>query len=343
MQVENRPSAEPRQELVAAVPGATAPVAITPLTPLDSGSPRRRFGIPGWIPLLLSNRYALFGTIMLLIIVLAAIFAPLITPYDPNNIGEGLPSLAPSADHWFGTNHSGEDIFAQVIYGGRLSLLIGATVGVLGVAIAALVGMIAGYVGGWVDELLSTIMNVFLVIPQLPLLIVAGAYLPSKGGVGMVIILTLTGWAWGARVLRAQTLSLRNRDFVAAAYVSGESTWRIVFYEILPNMVSLMVSSFIFTFIGAVLAEAGLEFLGFGDINTVSWGTVLFWAEQNSTLLSGEWWDFVFPGLAIALTITSLVFINYGIDAISNPRLRAIKVAKQYRQKAPAPVVQVAR
>ena len=128
MQVENRPSAEPRQELVAAVPGATAPVAITPLTPLDSGSPRRRFGIPGWIPLLLSNRYALFGTIMLLIIVLAAIFAPLITPYDPNNIGEGLPSLAPSADHWFGTNHSGEDIFAQVIYGGRLSLLIGATV-----------------------------------------------------------------------------------------------------------------------------------------------------------------------------------------------------------------------
>jgi peptide/nickel transport system permease protein len=292
---------------------------------------------------LFSNWYALFGAIVLLIIVLSAIFAPLITPYDPNNIGGANPSLAPTPGNWFGTNHQGEDIFTQVIYGGRLSLAVGATVGVLGVALAALVGMIAGYVGGWVDEVLSTVMNVFLVIPQLPLLIVAGAYLPSKGGVGMVIILTLTGWAWGARVLRAQTLSLRNRDFVHAAYMSGESTWHIVFFEILPNMISLLVSSFIFTFIGAILAEAGLEFLGFGDINTVSWGTILFWAEENSTLLSGEWWDFVFPGLAIALTISSLVFINYGIDAISNPRLRVIKVAKQYRKKVPAPVAQVAR
>jgi peptide/nickel transport system permease protein len=292
---------------------------------------------------LFSNWYALFGAIVLLIIVLSAIFAPLITPYDPNNIGGANPSLAPTPGNWFGTNHQGEDIFTQVVYGGRLSLAVGATVGVLGVALAALFGMISGYVGGWLDEVLSTVMNVFLVIPTLPLLIVAGAYLPSKGGVGMVIILTLTGWAWGARVLRAQTLSLRNRDFVHAAYMSGESTWRIVFFEILPNMISLLVSSFIFTFIGAILAEAGLEFLGFGDINTVSWGTILFWAEENSTLLSGEWWDFVFPGLAIALTISSLVFINYGIDAISNPRLRVIKVAKQYRKKVPAPVAQVSR
>jgi len=174
------------------------------------------------------------------------------------------------------------------------------------------------------------------VIPQLPLLIVASAYLPVKGGEGMILILSITGWAWGARVLRAQTLSLRNRDFVHAAFVSGESTWRIVFFEILPNMVSLLVSSFIFTFIGAVLAEAGLEFLGFGDINTISWGTSLYWAQQTSTLMTGEWWCFVFPGLAIALTITSLVFINYGIDAISNPRLRAIKIAKQYRKQIQA-------
>jgi len=315
-----------------------------PSTPATGTSARRRFGVPGWLTLLLSNRFALFGVILLLIIVLAAVFAPLLTSYDPNDLGGSLPSVSPSPDHYFGTNHQGEDIFSQVVYGARLSLTVGAAVGVLGVSLAALVGMIAGYLGGWVDETLSVVMNVFLVIPQLPLLIVASAYLPTKGGLGMIIILSITGWAWGARVLRAQTLSLCNRDFVAAAYVSGESTWRIVFFEILPNMISLLVSSFIFTFIGAVLAEAGLEFLGFGDINTISWGTILYWAQQNSTLLTGEWWCFLFPGLTIALTITSLVFINYGIDAISNPRLRAIKVAKQYRkQAAQRPAAQVAR
>jgi peptide/nickel transport system permease protein len=246
--------------------------------------------------------------------------------------------MSPSPSSWFGTNHQGEDIFAQVVYGARLSLLVGLSVGVFGVAIGAFIGMLAGYVGGWVDETLGVVMNIFLVIPTLPLLVVASAYLPTKGGLGMVLILTFTGWAWTARVLRAQTYSLKNRDFVQAAYVSGESTPRIVFFEILPNMVSLLASSFIFTFIAAVLNEAALEFLGFGDsVNTISWGTDLYWAQQTSTLMTGEWWVFLFPGLAISLTITSLVFINYGIDAISNPRLRGIKLSKEYRKKATAP------
>ena len=325
MQVENRPSAEPRQELVAAVPGATAPVAITPLTPLDSGSPRRRFGIPGWITLLLSNRYALLGTIVLLIIVLAAIFAPLITPYDPNNIGGDLPSLAPSPDHWFGTNHQGEDIFAQVIYGGRLSLLIGATVGVLGVALAALVGMIAGYIGGWADEVLSTVMNVFLVIPQLPLLIVAGAYLPSKGGVGMIIILTLTGWAWGARVLRAQTLSLRNRDFLESARVRGERRSYIIVAEVLPTMISLIVANFLGAALYSVLTAAGLQFLGLGNPNSISWGTMLYWSQNQQALQTGMPLWSIAPGLCVALLGTSFALMNYAFDEISNPALRPVR------------------
>lgn len=337
MQVEDRSTVAAPENQVAASPAAAA--VVTPsLMPQPTASARRRFGIPGWLALLLSNRFALLGTIMLLTIVLAAIFAPLITSYSPTDFAD-MPSLSPSATHWFGTNHQGQDIFAQVVYGARLSLIIGAAVGVLGVALATIVGMLAGYLSGWVDEVLSMIMNIFLVIPQLPLLIVASAYLPTKGGFGMILILSITGWAWGARVLRSQTMTLRNRDFVQAAYVSGESTWRIVFFEIMPNMISLLVSSFIFTFIGAILAEAGLEFLGFGDLNNVSWGIILYWAQQNSTLLTGEWWCFIFPGLAIALTITSLVFINYGIDAISNPRLRAIKVARQYRKKVRTPAV----
>jgi peptide/nickel transport system permease protein len=314
-------------EQAAAAPGLSGGPVVTP-----APRGRRRLGIPNWIRLLLGNRFALVGTILLLLIVLAAVLASVLTSYDPSAMAD-MPSLSPSPAHPFGTNHQGEDIFAQVIYGARLSLLVGAAVGVLGVTLACFVGMLAGYVGGWVDELLGVVMNVFLVIPQLPLLIVASAYLPIKGGLGMVLILTLTGWAWGARVLRAQTYSLKNRDFVQAAYVSGEPTWRIVFSEILPNMISLLASSFIFTFIAAILNEAALEFLGFGDINTISWGTILYWAQTNSALLTGEWWTFVFPGLAIALSITSLVFINYGIDAISNPRLRAVKVERQFRKK----------
>jgi peptide/nickel transport system permease protein len=323
------PEAPKSVNSVSAGNAATSAVPIVPLAPPMAG---RSLWIPNWIKLLLSNRFALVGVLMLAIILFGATFAPLLTSYNPTTIGYNA-SLSPSPDHFFGTDQQGRDVFAQVIYGARLSLFVGAAVGVLGVALACLVGMLAGYLGGRVDEILGLIMNIFLVIPQLPLLVVTSDYLPVKGGLGMVIILSITGWAWGGRVLRAQTMSLRNRDFVQAAYVTGESTWRIVFFEILPNMISLLVSSFIFTFIGAILAESGLEFLGFGDINSVSWGTILYWAQSNATLLTGEWWHFLFPGLAIALTITSLVFINYGIDAISNPRLRAIKIAKAYRKK----------
>jgi peptide/nickel transport system permease protein len=337
MQVEDRSAAPSQQDMRVVVAGPMTVPAPGPLDPTALSTKRRRFGMPTWLTLLLSNRFALAGCIMLLIIVLAAIFAPLLTSQDPTGLGDNDPSLAPSGANWFGTNHQGEDIFALVVYGARISLLIGVSVGVFGVALGAFVGMLAGYVGGWLDEILGAVINIFLVIPTLPLLIVASAYLPVKGGLGMILILTFTGWAWGARVLRAQTYSLRNRDFVQAAYVSGESTPRIVFFEILPNMVSLLASSFIFTFIAAVLNEAALEFLGFGDVNTVSWGTDLYWAQQMSTLMTGEWWVFLFPGMAISLTLTSLVFINYGIDAISNPRLRAIKIAKQYRKPATAP------
>jgi peptide/nickel transport system permease protein len=189
--------------------------------------------------------------------------------------------------------------------------------------------MPAGYVGGWVDDALGVVMNIFLVVPQLPLVIVLAAYLPIKGAASMILIISLTSWAFGARVLRSQTLTLASRDFVLAAVISGESRRRIIFGEVMPNMISLIVSTFIFAFTGAILTEAGLEFLGFGDINSTSWGTMLYWAEVNSALLTGAWWHFVFPGLALALAATACVFINNGIDAISNPRLRVIKMRKR--------------
>jgi peptide/nickel transport system permease protein len=276
---------------------------------------RRRLGSPSWLSLLLSNRLAAIGSAVLLIMVLMAMFAPLLTPYNPGDM-IALPSQPPSPEHWFGTNHQGQDIFSQVAYGARFSLFIGFAAGLATTFLAIVVGMTAGYVA---------------------------AYIPVKGAAAMIIVISVTGWAWGARVLRSQTLALRNRDFVQAALVSGESTWRLIFAEVLPNMISLIASSYIFAFIGAILTESGLEFLGFGDVNNISWGTTLYWAQTNSTLLTGEWWHFLFPGLAIALTATACIFINYGIDTISNPRLRVIKARKPHKlrqvQTAPGPQV----
>jgi peptide/nickel transport system permease protein len=172
--------------------------------------------------------------------------------------------------------------------------------------------------------------NVFLVIPVLPLLIVISAFLKTTGPVAMALIIGFTSWAIETRILRGQALSLRNRDFILAAKVSGESTLRIVFGEFMPNMLSRIAAGFAFVFVQAVFYEAALEFLGFGDANKISWGTTLFWAQNNSTLAQGEWWHFVFPGLAISLTILAIVFVNYGIDELANPRLRS-KGPKQAR------------
>jgi peptide/nickel transport system permease protein len=165
--------------------------------------------------------------------------------------------------------------------------------------------------------------NVFLVIPTIPLLVVVSAFLTSRGTTTMVLVLGLTLWAFEARILRGQALSLRGRDFVLAAKVAGESTWRIVFGEIMPNMISRIAAAFVLIFYISLLTDAGLEFLGLGDSAKVSWGTTLYWAQTNSTVLQGEWWPFFFPGAALAVTVLGLVFLLAGIDEVSNPRLRA--------------------
>ena len=209
--------------------------------------------------------------------------------------------------------------------------------------IAIVVGMIAGYIGGWVDDFLSMLMNIFLIIPQLPLLIVIGAYIPLANdqtigiALRMTAILTFTGWAWGARVMRAQTLSLRSRDFVDAAVVNGESKMHIIFRDILPNMLALTVNTVILSTMGAILTESALDFLGLGAQSQVTWGTMLNFANAQGVLFNGQWWCFVFPGCAIAVTVMAMIFMNNGVDAIANPRLRKIKVPKPKKMKAAVP------
>jgi peptide/nickel transport system permease protein len=253
--------------------------------------------------------------------VLLAIFAPLIAWQNPQTFSND--SLAsPSAAHWLGTTQVGQDVFAQLIYGTRVTLLVGFSVGVIATFMAVVIGLAAGYFGGVIDDVLSMFMNIFLLIPAVPLAIVLGGYLTVRGPIPVTVVLVITGWAFGARVLRAQTLSMRRRDFVEAARASGESTARIIFSEILPNELGIIFSGFIFTILYAILAEIGLEFLGLSDITVISWGNILFWAGNQSALLVGAWWWFVPPGVCIALVGASLALINFGMDEVINPRLR---------------------
>jgi len=202
--------------------------------------------------------------------------------------------------------------------------------------ISVIIGLVSGYFGGLIDEVLSLFTNVFLVLPTLPLAILIAAFAAYRGPLTIVIVLTVTGWSWGARILRAQTLSMRNRDYVEAAKASGETTLRIIFFEIFPNEISIVAAELLGTVIYAILAETALEFLGLGDITSTSWGTMLYWAGNNDALLLGAWWWFLPPGLCIAVLGAGLAFVNFGIDEVANPRLRTepkSKLAKRIKNK----------
>jgi peptide/nickel transport system permease protein len=304
---------------------SNVPAGQTAVTaPVSQGQSAKlpRLRLPDWLRSILHNRKASIGIAILVFFTLIAIFANQIAPTRNAARIVGPGSQAPSADFLFGTSRQGQDIFAQVIHGTRTSMTVGFVTGTIIMIIAIAVGLTAGYVGGWVDEVLSLITNVFLILPGLPLIIVVAGWLNRPGPFTVVLVLSLTSWAYAARVLRSQTLTLRNSEFVAAARVVGEPSWRIIVFEILPNMTSLVVSSWIGAVLYAILSEAGLEFIGLGDANAVTWGTTLYWAQNNQALLTGNWWTFIPPGLCIALVGFSLTLINYGIDEITNPRLQ---------------------
>ncbi|HLU08151.1 MAG TPA: ABC transporter permease [Oceanobacillus sp.] len=285
--------------------------------------------VPGWLKSILRNRKATIGLAILLFFVLVAIFAPVIAPTrDPMRM-VGRPHDPPSAEHILGTTRQGQDIFTQLVHGTRVTLVVGFATGTVIILIAIVVGVTAGYLGGWVDDMMSMLMNIVLILPGLPLIIVVAGWLDRPGPLTIVLVLSAISWAWGARVLRAQTLTLRNSDFVLAARVVGEPSWRIIFSEILPNLTSLVVSSWIGAVLYVVLTEAALEFIGLGNPNIVTWGTILYWAQNNAALLTRSWWTFIPPGVCIALLGFSLTLINYGIDEITNPRLRADEGAKE--------------
>ncbi|HEY7225643.1 MAG TPA: ABC transporter permease [Micromonosporaceae bacterium] len=300
-----KPSAPPGPPATASVP-----VAIGPLRFLG-----RALGT------LWANGKARIGLVILAANIIIALFAPLLAPHSPTST-DFKPYSDPSASNWFGTTGNGQDVFSQMLYGARVSLLVGLLAGAAATVFAVVVGLIAGYRPGVVDDLLSFVTNLTLVLPGLPLMIVLAAYLPSRSVWTIVLVVAFTGWAYGARVIRSQAKTLRTREFVSASLLAGERLPRVVFREILPNMTSLVAGSFFGAATAAVMAEASLEFLGLGNPSTVSWGTILYYAQQQNALLTGQWVLVFAPGLAIALLATSFTLINFGIDALSNPRLR---------------------
>ena len=270
---------------------------------------------------LLHNRKAMVGLIILAIVVLVAIFAPFLTEYSPVK-RVGRPHQPPSLEHWLGTTRLGHDVFSRLVYGARVSLAVGFGAGLMITIIGTVLGIIAGYKGGVIDEVINFFTNMVLVVPNLPLLLVLAAFIGQASPLVIAIILGLTSWAWGVRVTRSETLSLRQRDFVKSAEMLGEPGWRIMALEIFPNLISIVGINFIGSVIFAVITEATLEFLGLGDPNTVSWGIMLYNAQNASALSVGAWWDLLSPCLALAVLGLGLALINFAIDEIANPRLR---------------------
>lgn len=275
-----------------------------------------------WYSVIWSSKKARVGIIIVAIYALVAILAPLIAPYAPTD-GSFQPLAPPSGDHPLGTSVGGQDILSQLIYGARVSLLVGLLGGTLATVIALVIGMTAGYTEGTiVDDILSFFTNLFLVIPVFALTVTLVAYSDVRG-IGLIVgVIAITSWAGAARGKRAQIITLRNRDFVTAAKFSGEGPLRIIFAEIMPNMTSLIAAAFVGAATGAIGAEAGLAVLGLGGSDSVSWGTILYQANAAGAASQGLFaWVFV-PGLVLAVLVTALSFINFGVDLLSNPHLR---------------------
>jgi len=308
-----------------------APIALLPGDPLYARLLRVPLNI--WRTMTQSRKVTA-GSAIVGFFIVVGLFGPLIITTNPNATSS-LFIAPPSAAHWLGTTVVGEDIFSQLINGTRTSVFWGLGTGLVVTLLSVLVGLVSGYFGGWIDDLLTLLTNVSLVLPSIPLAIVLAAYFP-RGPLTISLVIVVTNWAWQARVLRSQTLSMRNREFVVAARASGEHTWRIIFFEIFPNEIGLVVAGFVSTTIYVILAWAALEFLGLGDGSIPSWGSMLYWAQQAGALGGSLWWWFVPPGACIAILGAGLSLINFGIDEIADPRLRSERPPKVEKSRKKA-------
>jgi peptide/nickel transport system permease protein len=271
------------------------------------------------------SRKAQIGLVILLVFCIIAVVPGLFTSVRHPNALQFTPRLGPSGEHWLGTTSLGQDIWAQLVYGTRQSLVIAVVAGLFATVLSVLVGVTAAYLGGLPDDVLSMITSVFLVIPTFPLIIIFATYAGKSTLIVVLIVLVVTGWSYGANQMRAQMLSLRNREFLESARVRGERRTYIIFAEALPTMTSLIVAIFLGAALYSLLTAAGLQFIGLGDPDSSSWGTMLYWSESQSALQTGMPLWSIAPGLCVALLGVSFALINYAFDEVSNPALRPVR------------------
>jgi peptide/nickel transport system permease protein len=274
---------------------------------------------------LVKNRKALIGLILFTLTVLLAAFPGLFTSdHDPGAIGVYGLNLGPSTAHLLGTTSYGQDIYSQLVYGARQVLEIALAAGACATVLSVLIGITAAYMGGIVDEVLSLLTNVVLILPTFPLMIILAKY-AGQSNLVMISVLVATGWSYGANQMRAQALSLRDRDFLEAARVRGERRSYIILFEMLPTMTSLIVANFLGSALYSVLAASGLQFIGLGNVDQQSWGTMLYNANNNEALQAGNALWIIAPGLAIAVLSAAFALMNYAFDEIGNPALRPVR------------------
>ncbi len=311
--------------------------------------------------LIMRNKVARAGSIIVGLFIFVALAAPLLTKHAPDkrtgnpheypswithaaknnpngwvatHLADDRRTLALSKkqDHVLGTTRMGRDVWSQLAHGARVSLAVGFGAGITVCFLATVIGISAGYFGGRIDDFLTAAMNIMLVIPQYPLLFVLAAFIGEAGPLTIAIIIGCTSWAWGARVVRSQTLALREKEFVKAAEVLGETSFRIIFVEILPNLIPIVGASFIGSVMYAITMESIISFLGLGDPNTISWGIMLYNVQTSSSMLIGAWWELLAPCIALTLLVTGLALLNFAVDEIANPQLRAQKGMKRWKK-----------
>jgi peptide/nickel transport system permease protein len=310
-----------------AIPATSPEVAVTdaPAAMVVADAPRRV------LRAVLGSRKALAGAVILLVMAFVAAFPGLIAPDDPQ-AAIYPQNLGPSSAHPLGTTQLGQDVFSQLVWSTRLTLVVTLIVSLIATTLSMIVGVTAAYAGGVTDRVLTVIIDVFLILPVLPLLILLAAYLPP-GVTSLTIVLCITSWAFQARQLRSQGLSVRNRDFVIAARARGERPIYIILVEILPTMISLLAASFLALAVYVVGFAASLQFLGLGNSSELMWGTMLYNAQQAAALEAGNVWWALAPGAAVALLGAGFALLNYAFDEIGNPALRPVRRRRRARRR----------
>jgi len=284
------------------------------------------------MPRILTNPKVATGVIILAFFGVLALLGPWfvesVLRINPIAVDYDAIASPPSAEHWLGTNMSGQDVFAQLVIGARGSVVVGTLSGTIATILAVLIGTASGYLGGNTDRTINAIVNVLMTLPGFALLFIIAGYVKNPGYFLIAAVIGLLAWPGGARVIRSQTLSLRSRDFTSALRTSGESTWRIIIVEVIPHLYGIISAMFLTALVGGIFAEASLAFLGLGDTSGITWGTMISQAQSSGSILRGQWWYFLPPGLCIAVIGFATAMINFGLDEVTNPKLNATLAAR---------------